>query len=193
MDKIEFIESFITECDSVLDSGSVSAAEQLEKEILSTFGSEINNIQEQLDMYSFSTINRDTDYIGDIKLLKKKLQNHLINIQDEINKCNYELELARLKQLNISANAEANQTINIGIEINVEQVIRQIDDIPNESLREEDKDKLKEYIYSLEDAKAAKNKSLFWNRSKEILKFLADKCADAAISALPYIIEGLTS
>lgn len=192
MDKIEFIESFIAECDSVLDSGSASEAKQLEKEILSTFSSEINNIQKQLDTYSFSAMNSDIDYIGDIKLLKKKLQNHSINIQDEINKRNYKLELARLKQPNISANAEANQTTNVGIEINIEQVIRQIDDIPNKSLSEEDKDTLKEYIYSLEGVKATKNKSLFWNKSKEVLKFLVDKGADAAISILPYIIEGLT-
>lgn len=194
MDKIEYIQEFIARCDAVIDSKIAKDAEILEREILGVFGSEIDGIRNQLDLYSnFS--GSATNYVGDITLLRQKLLYYQINLQAEKEKMEYNLELAKLQQSNIITHAEATQTqtTNIDIEIDIEQVTKQIDEISDESLKVEDKDRLKEFLYSLEGVKASKNKNLFWKKTKDVLKFLADKGADAAIAALPYIINGLTS
>lgn len=194
MDKIEYIQEFITRCDAIIESRVEKDAEILEREILGVFGSEIDGIRNQLDLYSNYSGNA-TNYVGDVTLLRQKLLYYQINLQSEKEKMKYNLELAKLQQSNIITHAEAtqSQTTNIDIEIDIEQVTKQIDEISNESLNAEDKDRLKEYLYSLEGIKASKNKSLFWEKTKDVLKFLVDKGADAAIAAMPYIIKGLTS
>lgn len=188
-EKIKFIQDYINQCDEVINSENYSQAEQLEYDIIGVFNSEINNIKNQLDMYSLHS-NTATDYIGDIKILKQKLINYQINLKSEAEKQKYDLEMARLKQPNISAHAESNQTQNNTININVSlpDAIRQIEDITENELSSEDKETLKDYLYSLEGIKTTKNKSAFWDKTKGILKFLADKGADAAIAVLPYII-----
>lgn len=188
-EKIKFIQDYINQCDEVINSGNYSQAKQLEYDIIGVFNSEINNIENQLDMYSLHS-NTATDYIGDIKILKQKLINYQINLKSEAEKQKYDLEMARLKQPSISAHAESNQTQNNTININVSlpDAIRQIEDITENELSSEDKEILKDYMYSLEGIKTTKNKSAFWDKTKGILKFLADKSADAAIAVLPYII-----
>ena len=123
-------------------------------------------------------------------MLKQKLRNHLANIQQEKDKQDIELELARLKQPVISASANVNNQVQISI--NISQVIENVQQISEESLSTSDKETLEGYLYSLEGIKALNDKNKFWEKSKEVLKFLADKGADAAVAVLPYLIKGLT-
>ena len=198
MNKIELIESYILQCDEVLTSNNPNRAHELSKEIIGVFESEIKNIKKELDMYSVGALydTQETDYLGDIALLKQKLTNYKINVQSELDKMKYDLEMARLNQPHISASAEASPvqtaTLTSNLTITIEQVIKKIDDIPNERINEEDRDLLKEYLYSLEGIKASKNKNKFWEKSKEVLKFIIEKGVDVAIAMLPYIISGLT-
>ena len=200
MDKIEFIESYINRCDEVVVSKSTADAKILQSEIIGVFQSEITDIKNKLDNYSglgFFDKDHQVDFIGDIKLIKQKLINYAINIQRGQAKIEYELELARLKQPQISAYAEANPTqtatATSNVAITIEQAIKQLDEISEDSLSANDKDILKEYLFSLEGIKAAKDKKKFWSKAKEILIFIADKGADAAIATLPLIIAGLCS
>lgn len=200
MEKLEFIKSYINRCDEVILSGYIADADKLQNEIIGIFESEITDIKNMLDNYSwagFNDSNREVDFIGDIKLIKQKLINYMVNLQAEQNKMNYELELARLKQPKLSAHAEANPTqtatATSNVNISIEQTIKQLDEIPENILSSIEKDILKELIFSLEGSKAARDKNKFWDKAKEILKFIADKGADAAIATLPYIISGLKS
>jgi len=135
----------------------------------------------------YSNTPPQVDFIGDIKLLKQKLINYEANNKREQDKMAYDLEYARLKQPYVSAHAGSNPTqtatLTAHMTITVEQTVKQIDEISNDILSSSDKDVLKEYIYSLEGMKAAKNKSKFWEKSKELLKFVADKSIDVAIAA----------
>lgn len=201
MNKMDFINSYISKCDEAIASGNLSAADKLQDEIIAVFEAEIPDIKNMLDNYGFSSYDsgRQVDFIGDIKLVKQKLVNYLFNIQQKQEKMKYDLELARLKQPQLSAHAEANptqtttqtatQTANINITI--DQTLKRLDEISEENLSTTDKDALKDLIFSLEGCKAAKDTNKFWSKTKEVLKFIADKGADAAIATLPYIIAGL--
>ena len=199
MDKISYIDGYVERCEDVLIKKEINEAESLSQEIIGIFSSEIDDITHKLDAYQWHR-GRPADYIGDIRLLKQKLINYKLNLQSEKEKLEYNLEIAKLNQPNITAHAESNQTqnqnqsqkTNVDIDITVEKVIKRIEEIDDESLCTEDKETLKEYVYSLEGVKASKNKSLFWDKTKDVLKFLADKGADAAIAMLPFIIEGLS-
>lgn len=198
MDKISYINEYVKNCDKILAEKDINAAKLFSEEIIGVFSSEIDDITNKLNAYKWYN-DSTTDYLGDIRLLKQKLINHKLNLQSEKEKLEYNLEIAKLNQPNITAHAESNQTqnqnqkTNVDIDINVEQVIKTIEEIDDGSLSAEDKEKLKEYVYSLEGVKASKNKSLFWNKTKDVLRFLADKGADAAIALMPYLLQGLTT
>lgn len=200
MDKLEFIKSYINRCDEVIASESIAVADKLQDEIIGVFESEITGIRNMLDNYSFSGAydsNNQVDFIGDIKLIKQKLINYAVNLQANQDKMKYDLELARLKQPQVSAHAEANPTqtatATSNVTITIEQAIKQLDEISEDRLTIIDKEILKEHLFSLEGIKATKDKNKFWGKSKEILKFIADKGVDAAIVTLPYIIASLKS
>ncbi len=188
MNKIEFVQSYVDRCIDVIESNDPKAAKELQDEIVGVFEPEINGLKVMLDNYSedaaFLT-NYVTDYIGDIKLLQKKLLNHLINMQCTAEKHKYDLELARLKQPVMT------QTTNVSVQITIEQTIQQIQELPDESLSNADKQTLIENLYDIEKHKKTGDKVKAWDVAKGVLKFLADKGADAAVAALPLIIQGL--
>ena len=197
MDKIAFIDEYIEECNLVLDNKSTSQAKLLEDEILGVFSGEIENIRNRLDLFTNYANDDWIDYLGDISILRQKLINYKINIKEEKEKRAYDLEIAKLQQPNITAHAESHQSqkqsSNVNVNITIEQLLKQVDEISESNLNAENKETLKEYIYSLEGVKVSKDKNKFWDKTKEILRFLADKSADAAIVMLPYIIQGFSA
>ena len=197
MDKISYIDEYIERCSRIIDEKDSASAKSLSSEIIGVFSHEISNITGELDAYMNHYSYESTDYLGDIRILKQKLLNHKYNLQLEKDKMAHELELARLRQPTITAHAESNQSqvqsTSNNISITIENTISKIDEIPEETLSADDKEKLKEYLYSLEGMRASKNKTKFWDKAKEVLKFIADKSADTAIALLPYIIYGITT
>lgn len=197
MDKIAYIDEYIGRCNDIIGKKDINAAEVLEDEILAVFSSEISDIVHKLDAYNYHSEFEIINYLGDIKILKQKLLNYKYNLQSEKDKMAYNLEIARLSQPTIMAHAESNQSqsqaSNTSINISIEHTIKQIDEISADKLNVDDKEKLKDYLYILEGIKSSKDKNKYWDKTKEVLKFLADKGADAAIAMLPYIIKGLSA
>lgn len=194
MNKLEFIYSYIEQCNKIIISKDYEAAKTLQTEIISTFENEINNIKNELDNYSmagFFQSNRKVDYLGDLKLLKQKLENYYFNIQEENQKREYELEIARLSQPILTASAEANQTVNNCIEISFSNLLQNLDELSEDKLSNNDKERIKELLFSLEGVKAAKDKVKFWEKAKDLLKYLLDKGVEVAIAILPYLLNGL--
>lgn len=197
MNKVELIESYINRCEEVIITKNTNKANILTKEIVAVFENEIEDIKNELNRYSGAALFGDAiDYISDLTLLKQKLINYKINVESENEKMKYDLELAKLKQPQISANAEASSTqttsVSANIAITIGQTLEKIDSIKDESINATDKEKLKDYLYSLEGIKTTNNKNKFWEKSKEVLKFIVDKGADAAVALLPYIVSGLS-
>lgn len=194
MNKLEFIKSYIDKCDEVISSQSTSKANKLQDEIIGVFESEIKDIRSMLSTYSM-IFDNPVDFIEDIRIIKQKLLNYFFNIQVEQEKMNHEIELAKLKQPCVSAYAESNPmqtaTMTSNINITIEQTVTKINHISESSLSKQDKETLVELLSSLDESKAINDKSKFWEKTKGVLKFLADKGADAAIATIPYILSGL--
>ena len=196
MDKIAFVNSYIEKCDDVISRKNVDEAKKLQTEIISTFDDEINNIRRELDNYSFAGLyssGRTIDFIGDLVLLRQKLQNYSCNLKEEEKKQEHALELARLSQPILTATAEANQEMTANINITISNVIESLDSIPEEQVTSAEKETIKDYLYSMEGISSTKNKDKLWDKAKELLKYLLDKSFDVAIAILPYIVKTLQS
>ena len=85
--------------------------------------------------------------------------------------------------------AKANSIVNINITI--DQAIEAIHRLPTDVLSNEDKDKLEDDMRVLDSLKNSGKRSKYWDKSKTVLAFLADKGADAMIAAAPFIIKTL--
>ena len=194
MNKLDFINDYIKRCDEILLVNDYNAAKEIQKEIISTFENEIKDIRNELDNYptvSLCQDNRMVDFLGDLKLLKKKLENYYINIQEENKKRAYNLELARFSQPIVTASAESNPIVNSTVTISLNNVMNMLDEITTDKMSEEDKETIKELLYSLEGIKSTKDKNKFWEKSKNILQKILDKGIDVGIAILPYIINGI--
>lgn len=76
-EKIKFIDEYITKLQKAIDSQNSEKADRLQDEIIAIFDSEIKNIRESLDNYSYDHITgRTIDFLGDAELLKGKLINN---------------------------------------------------------------------------------------------------------------------
>ena len=90
MIKIATIQRYIESCDRIINnSKDPNEAKELENEIVSVLGNDIKNIRNGLSrymqrgFYGDETKNIDIDYIGDIRILRSKLQVKLEKISDE--------------------------------------------------------------------------------------------------------------
>ncbi len=73
------LKGYIERCDNVLDASDKQSAAALSKEIISVFRSDFKGMTQGLDMYSAALLDgKDTvDYIGDLGLLRARLQKEL--------------------------------------------------------------------------------------------------------------------
>lgn len=73
------LKSYIKRCDNALSLSDRQSAETLAKEIVSVFRSDFKGMTQELDMYSPAVLNGNNtvDYIGDVGLLRARLQKEL--------------------------------------------------------------------------------------------------------------------
>ena len=179
MDKIELIQYYIDRCNSVEGADRYL----LKKEIFAALHEDITGISVE----------------DPLVLIKGRLHSHLAHLKDEkLRKVReYGIKMAMFSQpkqpggiyVHAEANPVQNQSVNVNISL--QQTLELIDNIPNENLSFDDKEVLKELLFSLEIIKATNDKSKTWDKAKKILEFVADKGADAAIAVLPQVISGL--
>lgn len=197
MGKIENIEKYIAKCDEYIKDRLLF--EEKEKndffmEVEGVYGEEIKGFRTSLDFYEPYIGDKETiDFDGDIQKIKAKLINYKDNLEMEEQKRKDELELARLKQGNINVSANANNSNKVNINITLDQAIENINQIPDDIMTKDEKEELEDKLSGIDAAvKSGKNE-----KAKEkigaVLKFLADKGADALIAMLPYLgqIAGL--
>lgn len=188
MSKLEFVQSYIERCNTVIADNDSKAADKLQDEIIGVFEHEITDIKNMLDNYSLCHYGESSpavDYIGDIKLLQKRLENHAVDIQHKKEESDRELELARLKQPTMT------QTTNVSVNVTIDQTIELINQIPPAALCDGDKKDLIGDLCDMDKQKKLGNKEKAWDVAKKILGFLATKSADAAIAALPLVVKAL--
>lgn len=84
MSNYSFYKEYIDKCDEVLNSKNPYLAEQLEEEIVAVFRENFDDITSGLDNYSFDFGSNETDFLGDIKILKGKLLKKAVEFEDQI-------------------------------------------------------------------------------------------------------------
>lgn len=186
MGKIENLERYINECEKMHSKTDAEKDDFITKTIL-VYENEIKNITYGLDMYAYLSDGTTIDYSGDLDKVKAKLINYKDNLEVEEQKRKSELELARLKQGNINVSATANNSNNINIQITVEQAIEALERISDDVLTKEEKEELEDKISGIDMAVKSGKKEKAKEKICGVLKFLADKGADALIVMLPYL------
>jgi hypothetical protein len=182
-DKVSFIQSFIDRVNVAIDANDVDGAKRLQSEIVSTFASDIPCITSELDSHagyhSYNRLHGKEDppvkYVEDLGILR----NRLVKLQLDIKEPTKESSSAPL----ISLTQVQNQTTNVQVDFDV--TVSAIEKIPESSLSQEDKEIL---LGKLTSIKGCSDKKTRWDKCKGILKWLADKSADAAIAVLPYLV-----
>lgn len=182
--KSTFIQSFVDRIDSAVEANNVDDAKRLQSEIIGTFASDIPNITNQLDSYagyhSYNQLRGREDppvkYIEDLGILR----NRLVKLQLDIKEPTKEAPSSPL----ISLTQVQNQTTSIQVDFDL--AISTIEKLPEASLSQEDKEILLGKLTSL---KGCSDKEAKWDKCKGILKWLADKGVDVAITVLPYLVS----
>lgn len=180
-EKIAIIENYIFQADQIIESGNVELAKNFQREVIAVYREEIAGITDGLDNYNYWKNSEAVDFLGDVKLLKMKLTNYKTNLKSGLLKV-----LGNSEGMAITVAQNATQTTTVTITL--EQIIENIQAIPDDVLDAEEKDALSGKLAIIS---AEKDKQSKWDKIKDVLKWLGDKSVEVGIAALPYIAQAL--
>lgn len=185
-EKIRTIDGYIEYLEDSISTGDSKKAENLQTEIIAVFEPEIDGLKVNLDNYNVSHLylNNPVDYIGDAKLLKAKLQNYKLNLASGLYKPFQGADGAGT----VTVTQHVNQDVCTEVVITLDQVISNIQDLPETELSAEDKDILSGKIAAIS---SEKDKEKRWEKVSGTLKWIAEKGIQVGIAALPYIAKAL--
>ena len=183
-EKIRTIDGYIEHLEDSISTGDSKKAENLQTEIIAVYEPEIDGLKVNLDNYNVSHLysNNPVDYIGDAKLLKAKLQNYKLNLASGLYKPFQSAEGA------VTVTQHVNQDVNATLVVTFEQVIHNIQQLPDSVLSDEEKEVLSGKIAAIS---AEKDKEKRWGKVCSALKWIAEKGIQVGIAALPYIAKTL--
>ncbi len=184
-EKLQMLESYIDKLETAVSQNDNAKAKTLQKEIIAVYEPEIASLRSQLDSQDVSHLLQNAssvDYIGDAKLLQKKLQNYRLNLVTGIYKPFQSSDGA------VTVTQQVNQDISTEVVITLDQVISCIQDLPETTLSAEDKDILSGKLAAIS---SEKNKEKRWEKVSGTLKWIAEKGIQVGIAALPYITKAL--
>ena len=184
MNKIEILEKYIENIEYVIKRNDEVMAEKLIKTAYSTFLKEIEDLYEGLTCYFYGV----GSYIEDLKILKARLSNYESNLLLEKEKRDYELRKMELQNMNSSTGDQYRLT-NSDIQgiVTYENIIANLNSIQDDSLSEEEREKLEDMLATIELAKNSRNKSKIINKIESVLKFISNKDANIGMVVLPYL------
>ncbi|KNZ40610.1 hypothetical protein [Acetobacterium bakii] len=191
MDKITFIESYIERCDT-----TDGAQGKLIYEIVYAFGNEIPNIENGLEEFSLI---RDLDpsihaYTQDLEKLKSILINYKLDLQREDKLRSDELRMLELKNQITINNNNTNKSTAISsslasVNLTINQTLESINQLPEEIIDDEGRQKLEEMLLIIEGMKSKKDKSGIKSKVGNVIKFIADKGVDVFIAVAPFLLQ----
>ena len=184
-EKLQMLESYINRLDTAVSQNDNATAKTLQREIIAVYEPEIASLRSQLDSQDVSHLFQkapSVDYIGDAKLLQKKLQNYRLNLVTGIYKPFQSSDGA------VTVTQHVSQDVSTSVIVNLEQAIHNIQALPESVLSSEDKEILSGKIASIS---AEKDKEKRWGKVCSALKWIAEKGIQVGIAALPYIAKTL--
>lgn len=180
-EKIKFLEKYIAKLQEVIDSKDITAAHHLQVEVIAIFENEIDNIYRMLDNYSPLFDSKPIDYLGNAEILKGKLINYKLNLQSGL--C-----FTKNDKSGVTVTQQVTQQVQNDIKLSFEQTISQVQEIPDNSLSNEEKDILRGKLTAIEMSKDKKSR---WEKVQDTLKWIAEKGIEVGVAALPYIAKAL--
>ena len=184
-EKLQMLESYINKLDTAVSQNDNAKAKTLQREIIAVYEPEIASLRSQLDSQDVSHLLQNApsvDYIGDAKLLQKKLQNYRLNLVAGIYKPFQSSDGA------VTVTQHVSQDVSTSVIVNLEKAIHNIQELPESVLSSEDKEILSGKIASIS---AEKDKEKRWGKVCSALKWIAEKGIQVGIAALPYIAKTL--
>lgn len=183
-EKIKTIDEYIGRLNDAIEGNDREKAKKLQTEIIAVYEPEIDSLKSELDNYNFAHFGTNTpvDYVGDAKLLKAKLQNYKLNLASGLYKPFQSAEGA------VTVTQHVNQDVNATLVVTFEQVIHNIQQLPDSVLSDEEKEVLSGKIAAIS---AEKDKEKRWGKVCSALKWIAEKGIQVGIAALPYIAKTL--
>lgn len=184
-EKLQMLESYIDKLETAVSQNDNAKAKTLQREIIAVYEPEIASLRSQLDSQDVSHLLQNApsvDYIGDAKLLQKKLQNYRLNLVAGIYKPFQSSDGA------VTVTQHVSQDVSTSVIVNLEQTIHNIQELPESVLSSEDKEILSGKIASIS---AEKDKEKRWGKVCSALKWIAEKGIQVGIAALPYIAKTL--
>ena len=183
-EKIKIIDEYIGRLNDAIEGNDREKAKKLQTEIIAVYEPEIDSLKNELDNYNFAHFGTNTpvDYVGDAKLLKAKLQNYKLNLASGLYKPFQSAEGA------VTVTQHVNQDVNATLVVTFEQVIHNIQQLPDSVLSDEEKEVLSGKIAAIS---AEKDKEKRWGKVCSALKWIAEKGIQVGIAALPYIAKTL--
>lgn len=183
-EQIKIIDEYIGRLNDAIEGNDREKAKKLQTEIIAVYEPEIDSLKSELDNYNFAHFGTNTpvDYVGDAKLLKAKLQNYKLNLASGLYKPFQSAEGA------VTVTQHVNQDVNATLVVTFEQVIHNIQQLPDSVLSDEEKEVLSGKIAAIS---AEKDKEKRWGKVCSALKWIAEKGIQVGIAALPYIAKTL--
>ena len=184
-EKLQMLESYIDKLETAVSQNDNATAKTLQREIIAVYEPEIASLRSQLDSQDVSHLFQkapSVDYIGDAKLLQKKLQNYRLNLVTGIYKPFQSSDGA------VTVTQHVNQDVSATVVVTFEQTIHNIQELPESVLSDEEKEMLSGKLASIS---AEKDKEKRWEKISSALKWIAEKGIQVGIAALPYITKAL--
>lgn len=191
------LQRYISQCDKIIASNDVKAAEELQKEILAVFSSDLDGLKRGLTNYSFlgavsqgsitTYVQDEVDYIKDLKLLRCRLQVELEKegVTMSNNSINIYGDVTGTQIQQGSSNSSQTQTPITGTDVEqFQSILDQINKYRSQ-FPEEFGEKSEELIAALDQAQQAlntKNQSL-WKKAIGVVIDLAKGAGGSLIAS----------
>ncbi len=172
MSKINTILSYINKCDELyVQSGNLNEIENFIDEVICVYSNEIPGFTARLNttdpLRIYDAINIE-EAKSDLKNIKAMLNNYKDNIKGGI------LNSKKAKtEININSVSSAKAIVDVNISL--DQVINNINELPNDILSKEEKDDLDDKLRALESVVNSGDKEKIKNKLVKIFNFALEK------------------
>lgn len=170
MNKINNISSHISKCKELLENNNVNEKKEYIEEMISVYESEIKLFSNNLNVRSVNTIYcglSQNDLQHDLKRIIAMLENYKINIKQGI--------LSTSKSNGININNISTSECKVNVSITLEQVINNINELPNDILSQKEKEDLEDKIRVLESVIKSGDKEKISKKIKKLFDYSLEK------------------
>lgn len=171
--KINTINRYVEECKRLLDSSNLEEIKDLIEEIIAVYKNEIPDFTSELYSRSVARMYEKINIIEakkDLNNISAMLTNYKDNLEIGLGKNHNESN-----GTNIHIDNSSTATNSVNINISLDQVIKEIYDLPNNILSDDEKSELEDKINSLKVAAETQNKDKIKNKLNSLVNYALEK------------------